>query len=172
MNRQDKEHAVQFLKEQFTANQAAFVVDYKGLTVFQMQDLRGKLRSGGGTLKVAKARLLQRAVASFNDASSMRPYLKEQIGVVFASDEAPAIAKILNAFAKEHEALKIIMGRLDGSVFDKVGVTRVASLPSKDVQRAIVLAALQAPISGMVRTLNMIILKLLFALKQIEKSKK
>lgn len=172
MNRQEKELVVQFLKERFVQSPASFVVGYKGLTVSQMQELRSQLRKEGGLLKVAKARLLKRAVGDLEDKGAIEPYLKEQIGVVFASDEAPAVAKVLNTYAKGNKALELIMGRLDGETLDAQAVVRIASLPSKDVLRAKLCGTLQAPVSRFVFALNMQLLKLLLVLKQIEAKKK
>ena len=172
MNRQQKEATVQLLRDQFTQSSAAFVVGYSGLSVSQMQDLRSQLRKDGGVLKVAKARLLKRAVGDLEGGPEWDPFLKEQIGVVFASDEAPAVAKVLSSFAKDNEALQLVVGRLDGQMLDQTGITRIASLPSKDVLRAQLCGTLQAPITRLVFGLNMQIMQLLLVLKQVADKKK
>jgi len=172
MNRQQKEATVQSLKEQFSQSHAAFVVGYSGLSVAQMQDLRTQLRKDGGTLKIAKARLFKRAVGDLGDDSALTPYLKQQIGVVFASHEAPAVAKILSSFSKNNAALQLVVGKLDGSVLNQQGIVRIATLPSKDVLRAQLCGTLQAPITRLVFGLNMQIMQLLLVLKQVAEKKK
>lgn len=172
MNRQQKEATVQSLRERFAQSNAAFIVGYSGLTVGQMQDLRSQLRKDGGVLKVAKARLLKRAVGDLEEGSALDPFLKEQIGVVFASDEAPAIAKVLSSFSKENQAFKLVVGSLDGEMLDHQGIVRIATLPSKDVLRAQLCGTLQAPITRLVFGLNMQIMQLLLVLKQVAEKKK
>jgi len=63
MNRQQKEAAIQSLKERFSQSNAAFVVGYSGLSVVDMQKLRSELRKDGGILKIAKARLAVAGIA-------------------------------------------------------------------------------------------------------------
>ena len=172
MNRQQKEETVQALKERFSQSPAAFVVGYKGLSVAQMQDLRSQLRKDGGILKVAKARLLKRAVGDLEDAEALTPYLKDQIGVVFVSDESPAVAKVLSSFSKKNKALQLVIGQLDGEMLDRQGIVRIATLPSKDVLRAQLCGTLKAPITRLVFGLNMHIMQLLLVLKQIADKKK
>ncbi len=172
MNRQQKEATVQSLKERFSQSSAAFVVGYSGLSVVQMQDLRSQLRKDGGVLKIAKARLLKRAVGDLEGDSALNPYLKEQIGVVFASDEAPAVAKVLSVFSKSNKALQLVVGKLDDMVLDSQGIIRIATLPSKDVLRAKLCGTLQAPITRLVFGLNMQIMQLLLVLKQVAEKKK
>ncbi len=150
----------------------SFVVEYKGLSVSKMQELRSKLREHGGLLKVAKARLFKRAVGDLEDTDVLTPYLREQIGVVFATDEAPAIAKVLSSFAKDNKTLQLVIGRLDGALIDKQGIMRIATLPSKDVLRARLCGVLQAPIARLVFGLKMQLMQLLIVLKQIEEKKK
>ncbi len=172
MNRQQKETVIESLKERFAHSPATFIVDYKGLNVAQMQDLRSKLRESGGMFKVAKARLLKRAVGDLENARELIPYFKEQIGVVFASDEPPAIAKVLSNFAKENKTLRLVIGQLDGELLDQPSIGRIALLPSKDVLRATLCRTLNAPITRLVFGLNMQLMQLLFVLKQMAEKKK
>ena len=167
MNRQQKEQVVQQIKEKFSQYPASFVVEYKGLTVNQMQSLRTQLRAQGAVLKVTKARLMRIALG---DTQDLAPYLKEQIGLVF-SQEAPSVAKVLRDFAKDHESLKLVVGQLDAKLFDKEDIVRIASLPTKDVLLAQLCGALQAPVSGFVFVLKMQLIRLVMVLKQIEQSK-
>jgi large subunit ribosomal protein L10 len=171
MNRQQKEITVRSLKERFAESPVAFIIGYKGLSVIQMQGLRSELRKNGGALKVAKGRLLKRAVGDMEDEKALTPYLKNQIGVVFASDEASAIAKVLSSFAKDNNALELIAGTLDGALLNNKEIVRIATLPSKDVLRAQLCGTLQAPLNRLVFGLNMQIVQLLLVLKRIAEKK-
>ncbi|MFC1842136.1 50S ribosomal protein L10 [Candidatus Dependentiae bacterium] len=172
MNRQEKELVVEGLKKGLLSSQASFLVVYKGLNVEKMQQLRSDLRSKGGSLKVAKARLMKRAVDGEPGVSGLGDFFKDQIGLVFAEKEVADVAKILSDFSEKNEALELIAGYFDSKVIAKEKISQIASLPSRDVLLAQLCGTLQAPISGLARVLNMVVLKLLFALKQIEKQKK
>src|SRR5438477_8064114 len=110
MNRQQKESVVELFNKDFSASKGSFFVDYCGLTVDQMQQLRRELREKGGSLKVAKMRLVRRALESVADFKGLSDYCKNQVGVVFAYDEAevPAVAKTLNNFAKTYNSLGLV----------------------------------------------------------------
>jgi len=171
MNRQQKAEVIQKLKESFLGNQATYVIGFRGLSVAQMQKLRSNLRQKGGILKVAKARLMKRAIEGESNISDLIPHLKDQIGLVFAKEQSTEVAKVLSDFSKEAEALNLIVGLLDSKVIEKEKVKQIAALPSREVLLGQLCGTLNAPVVGLVRALNMMVLKPLFVLKQIEKSK-
>jgi len=172
MNRQEKALVVDGLRKNLLSSQASFLVVYKGLSVEKMQQLRSQLRSNGGSLKIAKARLMKRAVDGEAGISGLTDLFKDQIGLVFAEKEVADVAKVLADFSKENKALGLVGGYFDSRVIAKEKIAQIASLPSREVLLGQVCGTLQAPISGLARALNMMILKLLFALKQIEDQKK
>ncbi|NBV40976.1 50S ribosomal protein L10 [bacterium] len=108
MNRQQKETFVQKLNQQFSGAQAAFVVNYQGLTVAQIQTLRFALYDKGAKFQVAKNRLSKIALPSMAGADALVPHLKGQLALVFAKDDVTGVAKIINDFARENEQLKIV----------------------------------------------------------------
>merc|ERR1712146_502076 len=106
------------------------------------------------------------AIDSLDIAADLSPMLKHQLAVVFAREEAPAIAKMVYEYSKKNKQLEVVGGLLESSVLDKQAVIKLASLPSKEVLLAHVCGTLNAPISGLARAMNMMVLKLLFALKE------
>src|SRR5436190_23697897 len=108
MNRQQKELVIKELHECFKNSSSSFLVGVKGLSVKQTQLLRSGLRQKGGQLKVAKVRLIKRAVDTASFGKDLTPFLKDQIGVVFADQEPSAVAKVLYDFSKENVALDLI----------------------------------------------------------------
>lgn len=170
MNRQQKQEVVESLKTNFAENDGVFVVNFQGLTVAQMQKLRGQLRKKGGKLKVAKGRLMRRAAGDDECMLQLAPQFKGQVGLVFASDSA-AIAKVLYDFSKDNEALRLIAGCMDAQLVDSEAMGRIALLPSKEVLLAQLCGGLNAPITGLVSVLSQLPTKLVIALKQIEKQK-
>jgi large subunit ribosomal protein L10 len=174
MNRQRKESVVELFHKDFLANKGTFFVNYAGLNVGQMQQLRRQLREKGGALKIAKMRLVKRALAGVDGGvQDLLSHCKNQLGIVFAYDaaEVSGVAKTLSDFAKKNEALGLIVGCVDAQFLDKVGITRIASLPSKEVLLAQLCGTLNAPLTTFVFGLNSVLVKLLVALKEIEKQK-
>ncbi len=171
MNRQQKEEVIKTLQKDFSDSTGSFFVRYSGLTVKQMQQLRGMLREKGGTLKVAKMRLVKRALIGLEDVDFLLPYCKDQLGVVFSIEEFSPVAKVLHEFAKKNEALRLIVGSLDSQLLNEEAIVRIASLPSKGILLAQVCGTVKAPLVGFVRALNMLITRLLWVLKEIERKK-
>lgn len=156
MNREEKALLVASLKNDFAQSKAAFLVNYQGLTVEQVKNLRKGLRSKGGRMKIAKARLIKMAAQDNPEINVMLPYFKEQIGVIFVQDEPQSIAKVLNDFAKENEKLTIVAGSLESKLVDKATIVRIASLPSREVLLAQLCGTLKAPIAKLAFVLKMV----------------
>jgi large subunit ribosomal protein L10 len=173
MNRQQKELVVELFQKDFLANKGTFFVNYSGLTVPQMQQLRRQLREKGGALKIAKMRLVKRALADVDGVDVLVSHCKNQLGVVFAYDaaEISGVAKTLSDFSKKNEALGLVAGCVDAQLLDKTAIVRIASLPSKEVLLAQLCGTLNAPLTSLVCGLNSMLVKLLVALKEIEKQK-
>ena len=171
MNRQQKQKLVDQLHKSFSESQASFLVQYQGLSVAQMLQLRRGIRQTGGFLKVAKMRLVKRSLDGVECAQMLEPYCKGQLGVVFAVQEPPAVAKVLHDFAKEHNSLKLVAGCLDSQLLDKQAVIRIASLPSKEVLMAQLVGTMKLPITGLASVLRVLIQRLLIVLKEVEKKK-
>ncbi len=171
MNRQQKEALIDVVKRDLKDSQATFVVGTKGLTVEAVQELRGKLYAKHGKMKVVKNTLLRRAVADLNGMKDLTPLFEDQIAVVFAPEEAPAIAKVLFDIAQEGKVLSLKGGALDDRLMTADQVESLAKLPSKEVLLAMLCGTLNAPLTNYVRLLNELIARFLRVLKAIEATK-
>jgi large subunit ribosomal protein L10 len=162
MNRQQKELVIDLFHKNFSANKGSFFVDYCGLTVVQMQQLRRQIREKGGSLKIAKMRLVRRALHGLDGFDGLVSYCKQQVGVVFAHDESGAsdVAKILTDFAKKNKSLGLVAGCVDTELLDKTAILRMASLPSREVLLAQLCGTLKAPL-----------IKFLILVEEIKKQK-
>lgn len=167
MNRQQKEAAISEVKEMLTTANALFIVNYQGLSVKGMLALRKSLREKGGKLKVAKARLMKRAAEGIKGIDPFRDSFKEQVGIVFAFEEPSPVAKKLVDFAKDHELLKIVSGFYESGVLTREQVEAFAAIPSKEVLLGQLAGLLQSPVAGFARQLNMLLVGLLLAMKQV-----
>jgi large subunit ribosomal protein L10 len=169
MNRQQKEQIVVDLRQMITEAQATFLVNYKGLTVASLQQLRRTLHTGGNKLRVAKATLMQKAAQDIAGAPSFSESFKDQVGLVFAKSDVSGAAKQLMDFAKDNQLLQVIAGFYETRVLGPEELKFLASLPSRDVLIAQMLGTLQAPMTSTVRILYMLIARLVIVLKEIEK---
>jgi large subunit ribosomal protein L10 len=154
MNRQHKEAVVTELKDMFAKANASFLVEYKGVSVTQLQSLRRQLREQRGFLKITKARLMKRATEDMEAIDGFRQNFREQIGLVFALDEAPGVAKKIVDFSKENESLKVVAGFFESQVMSKEEVIALASIPSREVLLAQLVGVLQAPLSQFAACIN------------------
>jgi large subunit ribosomal protein L10 len=150
----EKAAEIKSLSDKFGRSKAAFLVDFKGMTVEQVTSLRKKLVPVESEMKVVRNTLAVRALADNPKSEILKDSLVGTNAVVFAFGEAPATAKALSDFAKEVELLQLKAGVMDGAKLDANGIKALANLPSKDVLRAMFLGTLQAPMSKFVRTLN------------------
>lgn len=171
MNRQEKETVVSELRENFAGSTGLFLVGYRGMTVAQLQRLRKMVRQNQGYLKVAKVRLVKRAIEGLPGSDDLALLLKEQVALVFAEKESQAIAKVIYDFAKENESLKIVAGYIDASVFPADMIGRIATLPSREVLLAQLCGTLKAPVSRLVGLFSGMQTKLVMVVKQIEQKK-
>lgn len=156
MNRQEKSTVVSSIKTAFQKNSAAFVVNVQGLTVGQIMALRKELRTHGASMHVAKNTLLRRATADNSAAHGLEPYFKNQIALVFASDSAPAVAKVLCTRAQQMDKLGIRAGLFEGAVIDARRVQFIASLPSREVLIAQLCGLLLSPVARLASVLKQV----------------
>lgn len=155
ITRADKAQEIATLSEKFGRAKAAFLVDFKGMSVEQVTDLRKKLVPVESEMKVVRNTLAIRALMDHPASeAAIKDFFVGNNAVVFAYGEAPASAKALADFAKVVEVLQLKAGVMDGQKLDSEGIKALANLPSKEVLRAQLLGVLQAPMSKFVGTLN------------------
>ncbi len=152
MNREDKQRVVEDLHAVWLEANTGVVTHYRGLSVAKMGALRGSLRSAGVSLQVVKNTLARKA-AEGTDFSLAKDLFTGPTAIAYGNDPV-ALAKALSDFAKGNEALHILGGVLDGKRLEKMEISVLANLPSREVLLAKLLGSLQSPISGFVRTLN------------------
>jgi large subunit ribosomal protein L10 len=143
MDRAQKQDAIEALKGVFSGAGAVVVTHYKGLTVAEMTDLRGRLRNEGAQLQVVKNTLATKAldgsIGTEGDALFTGP-----VAIAFAPDPVSA-AKVATQYAKDNDKFTVVGGFMGQQVLDKASVTALATLPSLDQLRAKIIGLLQAP---------------------------
>lgn len=154
MTRAIKAEEIAALADKFGRAKAAFLVDFKGMSVEQVTSLRKKLVPVEAEMKVVRNTLAVRALLENPKSESLKDSFVGNNAVIFAFGDASASAKALVDFAKDVELLQVKVGVMDGQALNTAGVKALASLPSKDVLRAQLLGLFQAPMGKFVRTLN------------------
>lgn len=129
-NIQNQETLAQ-IKEGLQAAGAVWVVDYRGLSVKDIQELRGLIRDAGARMIVYKNTLMHLALAEL-DMTSMDEILAGPSAFVFTGADPVAAAKVIRDFAKKNQNLEIKGGLMSGSFLTADEVQAVASLPSHD----------------------------------------
>ena len=143
-----KKQIVEEIADKFKASVSTIVVDYRGLTVAEVTELRKQLREAGVEFKVYKNSMARRAaeaagLAGLNDA------LTGPNAIAFSAEDVVAPAKILNDFAKKNEALELKAGVIEGNVATVEEVKALAELPSREGLLSMLLSVLQAPIRNL-----------------------
>jgi large subunit ribosomal protein L10 len=131
MARADKATAVADITEQFNAATATLITEYRGLTVANLAELRRSL-AGTATYSVAKNTLIKRA-ASDAGVEGLDELFAGPTAIAFVSGEPVDAAKAIKTFAKEHKALVIKGGYMDGRALSVAEVERIADLESREV---------------------------------------
>ena len=145
MAQADKATAVADIAEQFKSSTATVITEYRGLTVANLAELRRSL-SGSATYSVAKNTLIKRA-ASEAGVEGLDELFIGPTAIAFVSGEAVDAAKAIKKFAKDHKALVIKGGYMDGRALTVAEVERIADLESREVLLAKLAGAMKANLS-------------------------
>jgi large subunit ribosomal protein L10 len=145
MAQADKATAVADIAEQFKSSTATVITEYRGLTVANLAELRRTL-SGSATYSVAKNTLIKRA-ASEAGVEGLDELFVGPTAIAFVSGEAVDAAKAIKKFAKDHKALVIKGGYMDGRALTVSEVERIADLESREVLLANLAGAMKANLS-------------------------
>lgn len=139
-----KKHIVGEISDKLKNSVSTIIVDYRGLDVSEVTELRKQLREAGIDFKVYKNTMVRRA-AEEAGLEGLNEFLTGPNAIAFSTEEVVAPAKILNSFAKEHEALEIKAGVIEGTITSVEDVKAIAELPSREGLLSMLLSVLQAP---------------------------
>ncbi|PLX78893.1 MAG: 50S ribosomal protein L10 [Desulfuromonas sp.] len=152
MNRNSKEQMVAEFAEKLASAKAAFIADYRGLTVDQVNDLRGKLREAGVDYRVVKNTLLKLAIKG-TDAECLEEFLQGPTAIAIALDDPVAPAKALSEYVKGNDKFQLKGGMLEGKTLALDDIKALADLPSREVLLAKMLGSMSAPATNFVGVL-------------------
>jgi large subunit ribosomal protein L10 len=170
VKREDKTKAVELLHDEFISAKSSVLIDYKGLDVAAITDLRSKLREVDIEFHVVK-NTLSKIAAKGTAFEKLEPFFKGPTAITLSKKDPVAGIKVLDLFKKEKPVLEYKAAVVDGSLIKKEDISKFAALPSKEVLLAKLLGTLQAPVAGFVRVLAGNITGLMNVLNGIKDSK-
>lgn len=147
-NIERKEQLVSEVADKMQQSLSTIVVDYRGLSVAEVTELRRELRESGVEFKVYKNNLTRRAAEKLG-YDGLSEHLVGPNAIAFSKEDVVAPARILNNFAKKHQALEIKSGVIEGEVASLETIKELALLPNKEGMLAMLLSVLQAPIRNL-----------------------
>jgi len=170
MNREQKAAVIDEIAVQITESEAVFAIDYRGISVTQAAELRGKLRDADATLRVVKNTLTERA-ADKAGAESLKAVLTGPTALTFVRGDAAAAAKAIADYARTSGLLPFKGGMLNGELLAPEQMSAIARLPTRDVLNAQFVNIVASPLTGLVTSLSNLISGLARQLSQVVEKK-
>jgi len=153
LNISQKKEQVERVAKAFSETQISILVDYKGLDVLKMTELRAQLRNEGVTMEVVKNSLLERA-SKDTDAALLKDFYKGPNAIVLSKDDPVAPARILVNFVKDNEKLEIKAGAFSGKLLSVAEIEQLAKMPSRDELLGKLVCTLNAVPTSIVNVLS------------------
>jgi large subunit ribosomal protein L10 len=167
MNRDQKAAVIEEVASQIKEAQAIFAVDYRGLSVKQAADLRGRLIEIDANLRVVKNTLTERAADQVG-ADVLKQYLDGPTAFTFVKGDPVLAAKALAGFRREAQLPEFKGGWMDGKELTIADLEALSRLPSLDVMHGQLVGMIASPLAGLVRSLNALLSGIAIALGQIQ----
>jgi large subunit ribosomal protein L10 len=166
MNREEKAATIEEVAAQIEGADAIFAVDYRGISVPQAAELRGKLREADASFRIVKNRLTKLAAEKAGE-ERLAALLEGPTALTFVRGDTAQAAKAITTFNKEHEVLSFKGGFMEDVDLDEEKFKSIARLPTREVLDGQLAGIVASPLTGLVRGLGSMIQGLALQLGQI-----
>lgn len=170
MARADKAKRVERMLSEMSEASVMYLMDFQGLTVAEITDLRRRLNGAGAALQVVKNTLARRAAAQAS-LEGMNELLTGPSAVVYCRDDAAVVAKVIQSFIREKRKAAIKGGFLEQKSISVSQVEQMATLPSREELLAQVVSGIAGPLYGLATVLNGPIRGLVVAMDRVREQK-
>lgn len=167
---EQKQQIVAEVNEVAASALSAVVADYRGLTVAEMTEMRVKARESGVYLRVVRNTLAKRAVEGTEYACLDETLVGPSL-LAFSTEDPGSAARLLKDYAKQHDALEVKALSIGGELIAADQIDRVATLPTLDEARAMLMSVMLAPVTKLARTINEVPGKLVRTVAAIKEQK-
>ncbi|MBW8060329.1 MAG: 50S ribosomal protein L10 [Solirubrobacterales bacterium] len=167
MNRDEKSATIEGLAAQIKGAEAIFAVDYRGISVPQAAELRGRLREADASFRIVKNRLTKLAAEKAGE-ERLDELLRGPTALTFVRGDTAKAAKAISTFSREHGVLAFKGGFMDGLSLDGDKFKSIAGLPAREVLDGQLAGLVASPLTGLVRGLGSMISGLATQLRQIQ----
>jgi large subunit ribosomal protein L10 len=170
MNREQKAAVIDQITVEIKQSEAVFAVDYRGITVQQAAELRGRLREADASLRIVKNTLTERA-ADRAGFASLKELLVGPTALTFVHGDAATAAKAVADYSRASNLLQFKGGIMGGEALAAEQIVAIAKLPARDVLNAQFVNIVAAPLTGLVTSLSNLISGLARQLSQVADKK-
>jgi large subunit ribosomal protein L10 len=170
-SRATKQQDLDALREELTSSASAFLVEFRGLTVVDVDELRAKIRGASGSYRVVK-NTLARAASKGTSLEPLGEHFTGPTAMVVPGDDVPGVAKILVDFAKSNTAVTVKAGVVEGSLVLGDECKAIAEIPSREELQSKLAYLLQSPLQRLATVLNAPNRNLAVVLSQVASEKK
>ncbi|MGI9554076.1 MAG: 50S ribosomal protein L10 [Thermodesulfobacteriota bacterium] len=170
LTRETKQEIINQINDKFKSNPSIFVLEFKGLNVKELENIRKNLKAVSSEIKIVKNTLLKKA-SEDTDADQLSDLFVGSTAIAFCTDDSSAAAKVFVKSSKDYEQFTIKGGLLEGKKLDVSEIEQISKLPSRIELIAKFAGLLNSPMSGVLYSLQNMQSKFLYALNALKEKK-